>query len=589
MEKLEKFRALGLSENTLAAIEKKGFEEPSPIQEKTIPLLLHGKRDIIAQSQTGTGKTAAFGLPIIERIDERSRDIQALVLVPTRELAIQVSEEIASFKGNKRIDITAIYGGASMSEQLRRLRKGVHIVVGTPGRILDHIGRGTLILDKLTHVVLDEADEMLNMGFVEDIEEILESTPSTRQMLLFSATMPHRIKDIAKKFMKDQEFIGIPKQQLTATLTDQIYFEVSSRDKFEALSRIIDIEKDFYGLIFCRTRVGVDELASKLSERGYAAEGLHGDISQHLRERILNKFRKKSINILVATDVAARGIDINDLTHVINHSLPQDPEAYVHRIGRTGRAGKHGTAITFVTPDEYRKLLYIQKVAKTEIRKEKLPNVKEMIAIKKERLKVDINTIIDSNDYNDYSTMANDLLDQKDPQQVIAALLKYSFQDQLNESKYKDIQEARGPRNRNIDVEKDGKVRLFLALGKNDDMTTGEILNLIDTKAGVKSSSVKDIQIFDKFSFMNVPFEEAEQIIKAFKKDSQGRRPIFEKAQDSKGGRGGDRGGRSRDRDGGRDRSSRDRDRGSRSGDRDRGGRSDRSSRSGDRDRGRRR
>src|SRR3989338_7147245 len=362
---LDKFKKLGLSENTLGALRRKGFEEPTEIQEQIIPLLLHSKDDLVGQAQTGTGKTAAFGLPLIEKLSEGSLAVQVLVLTPTRELALQVAEEINSLKGNKRLGVVAIYGGQSIDQQLRRLRKGVDIVVGTPGRIKDHLQRGSLKIDKISYMVLDEADEMLNMGFIDEVEDILAYTAKTKRMLLFSATMPERILQLAKKYMSNFQLLKAKKEQLTVSLTEQIYFEVFHSDKLEALCRIIDSETDFYGLIFCRTKIDVDDVSRKLSERGYDVEGLHGYISQYQRERILNRFKQKRINVLVATDVAARGIDIINLSHVINYSLPQDPESYVHRIGRTGRAGKEGTAITFVTPDEYQGLLYIQRMTKS--------------------------------------------------------------------------------------------------------------------------------------------------------------------------------------------------------------------------------
>ncbi len=386
------FESLGLSEKTLKALEKKGFEEPTQIQAKCIPLLMQGEKDVVGQAQTGTGKTAAFGLPLIEKLNARSKHVQALILTPTRELAIQVAEEISSLKGGKHLDIIAVYGGQSIGLQLRSLKKGVQIVVGTPGRIIDHINRGSLKLSDLTYAVLDEADEMLNMGFIEDVDKILSAANTNRRMLLFSATMPSKILKLAKKHMGEYEFIKTDKEQLTTNLTDQIYFEVREEDKFEALSRIIDIETEFYGLIFCRTKVRTDAVARRLIDRGYDADALHGDIAQNQREKILGKFRRRKINILVATDVAARGIDIMDLTHVINYALPQDHESYVHRIGRTGRAGREGTAITFVTSSEYRKLIYIKKAAGTQIRKEKLPEVEQVINIKKERIK---NTIFE--------------------------------------------------------------------------------------------------------------------------------------------------------------------------------------------------
>jgi ATP-dependent RNA helicase DeaD len=403
---MEQFEELGLSQAALKALKQKGFEEPTPIQVKTIPLLLRDDRDVVGQAQTGTGKTAAFGLPIIEMMSEKSKNVQAIVLTPTRELAVQVAEEINSLKGKKRLSIVPIYGGQSMDQQLRSLKKGVDIVVGTPGRVLDHIKRRTLKLDAISHLVLDEADEMLNMGFIEDVREILRNTGLDKRTMLFSATMPPAIMGIAKKYMGEYEVIRVQDKQLTVSLTDQIYFEVSLANKFEALCRIIDIEEEFYGLVFCRTKVDTDKIANHLIDRGYDADALHGDLSQGQREKILNKFKNRRITILVATDVAARGIDVQDLTHVINYALPQDPESYVHRIGRTGRAGKEGTAITFITPEEYRKLQYIKKSAKTDIRKARLPGVKDVINTKKLRIQSDLAEIITSRPQTEYLEMS---------------------------------------------------------------------------------------------------------------------------------------------------------------------------------------
>ena len=355
VNKLEGFAALGLSEKTIKALAKKGFEEPSPIQALTIPVLLKGEKDVVGQAQTGTGKTAAFGLPILEMIDKSNGNVRAIVLAPTRELAIQVAEEINSFANGRKLKIVPVYGGQSIELQIRQLKKGVDIVVGTPGRVQDLIDRKVLKLDKLEYFILDEADEMLNMGFVEDIEKILESTNKDKRMLFFSATMPKEILKIAENHMrKDYEILKVEAKELTTNLTDQIYFEVKQKDKFEALCRIIDLEPDFYGIVFCRTKNDVNELTGKLNDRGYDAGELHGDITQKHREVTLNRFKARKLSILVATDVAARGIDVNDLTHVVNYAIPQEAESYVHRIGRTGRAGKEGTAITFMTPSEYK-------------------------------------------------------------------------------------------------------------------------------------------------------------------------------------------------------------------------------------------
>ncbi len=525
---MEKFKNLGLSPNTIESLRRKGYEEPTPIQEKIIPLLLNQKKDVIGQAQTGTGKTAAFGLPLIEKISCKNKNVQALILTPTRELAIQVAEEINSLKGKKRLNIAPIYGGQSIELQLRKLKKGVHIVVGTPGRIMDHLQRGTLRIDNLSYFILDEADEMLNMGFLEDIEEILSHTNDNKRIWLFSATMPDKILNIVKKYMKNYEFVKVSKEHLATDLTDQIYFEVNESDKFEALCRIIDVEPEFYGLVFCRTKVKVEEVANRLIDRGYEAEALHGDISQHQRERILNKFKRKRINILVATDVAARGLDISNLTHVINYSLPEDPNFYVHRIGRTGRAGKEGTAITFVTPSEYRRLVYIKKVSKSKIRKEKLPEVSEIINAKIERLKSELNTIIEEKDHEKYLEIAETLLNEKDPKEVVASLLKYSFNGEFDENSYGKIGK--------VSINKHGKTRLFIAKGKSSDFDEKKLVEFIMKKTGLESLNIKDIKVFDNFSFLTVPFEEAEVILRYFSKHKRGRRPLVDKAKERKRG-----------------------------------------------------
>jgi len=534
MEELSAFKKLGLSQNCLEALAKKGFEEPTQIQERIIPLFLGKEIDIIGQAQTGTGKTAAFGLPLIEKLKPGSRYPQTLILAPTRELALQVAEEINSLKGNKNLQIAAVYGGQSIEEQLRRLHRGVDIVVGTPGRILDHLSRKSLNLASINYLILDEADEMLNMGFIEDVEEILKHTNKNKRILLFSATMPERIVVLSRKYMKEYEIIRIKAEQPTVALTDQIYFEVEYADKLEALCRIIDVEHEFYGLVFCRTKIDVDELARKLIDRGYDAEALHGDISQFQRERILDKFKKKRINILVATDVAARGIDIINLTHVINYSLPQDPESYVHRIGRTGRAGKEGTAITFITPDEYRRLAFIKRIAKTNIRKERLPQISEIIRSKKEKIKEKLEAIIGSQSYMDYLSLAEDMLREQDAKNVLASLLKHTFGDELDEKSYNEI--------RDVSIDKKGKARLFVALGSIDRINPQKLVDFIREKTRVDSRKIQDVRIFEKFSFVTVPFEEAEIIVQTFKKFKTGKRPIIEIARERKDSREGYKG-----------------------------------------------
>lgn len=530
MKEMDSFRALGLSDNALYAIEKKGFEEPTDIQAKTIPLLLKSERDIVAQAQTGTGKTAAFALPLLDMIEPGGKYPKAIILTPTRELAIQVSEEINSLRGKKKFSIIPVYGGQSMELQLRKLKKGVDIVVGTPGRVKDHLGRKTLRLHDVSYFILDEADEMLNMGFIEDVEEILSMADNEdKRILLFSATIPQRIRLLAKKYLHNPETIVIQKNQLTTELAEQIYFEVAPSDRFEALCRIIDMESEFFGLVFCRTKVETSDIANHLIDRGYDAEALHGDISQSQRERILTQFKKQKINILIATDVAARGIDIVNLSHVINYSLPQDPESYVHRIGRTGRAGKKGIAITFITPSEYRKLSSIKQMAKTDIRKGKLPDIDDIIQLKKERVKETITSIINDNKHLDYLEIAEDLLAESfSPAEVLSAFLRYTMKGEFDRSSYSDIREMQHS------VERKGTTRLFIALGKMDKITKKSLVDSITKRTGVENHSIKDVTVLDKFSFVTVPFEAAELIIDEFNKESRGSKPLVTQAKKRK-------------------------------------------------------
>ena len=523
MEKLEQFRQLGLGEKTIKALSKKGYEQPTPIQALTIPALLNGDKDIIGQAQTGTGKTAAFSLPILENFTPNGT-IQAIVLAPTRELAIQVAEEMNSLASGKKIRITPVYGGQSIEFQIKQIKKGTDIIVGTPGRVMDLMDRKLVKLNNLKYFILDEADEMLNMGFVEDIEKILEATNEDKRMLFFSATMPPEILKIAKDHMKEYEILAVKARELTTDLTEQIYFEVHEKDKFEALCRIIDLTRDFYGIVFCRTKNDANTLVGKLNDRGYDAEGLHGDISQNYREVTLKRFKARKINVLVATDVAARGIDVNDLSHVINYSIPQEAESYVHRIGRTGRAGKEGTAITFITPQEYRRLRQIEKVVKTEIRKERVPEVKDVIQAKKFRLVEEVNSILAEGNFDHLKGFAKELLADTNAVDLIAALLKHSYDDILDENNYSEIGE--------IKLEKSGKVRLFIALGKKNGMNPKKLVEYVMKKSNVDDRKIKNVEVFENFSFMSVPFVEAEIILDAFKADRNGKKPLIEKAKD---------------------------------------------------------
>ena len=518
------FSALGLSEQMLTAVRAKGFETPTAIQKLTIPHLLTKTNDIIAQSQTGTGKTAAYGLPILQSLEPARGPVQAIILVPTRELALQAAEELLSYNREKRLSITAIYGGAAMSEQLRRLAKGVDIVVGTPGRVLDHIRRGTLKLENVRYLVLDEADEMLNMGFVEDVEEIMSHTSEERRVLLFSATMPERIIRLSKTYMRDTEIVRVENKQLTTDLTEQIYFEVREADKFDALTRIIDVEPEFYGIIFARTKIGADETASRLAARGYAAEVLHGDVSQAQREKILRKFRDRSVNILVATDVAARGIDVGNLTHVINYSLPQDSESYVHRIGRTGRAGKQGTAITFVSPSEFRGLNNLMRDIKVEIKRETLPSPQDIVEMKRLKIKDEMQEIVENESYDGYREFAEELLAEYTPDVALGALLRLAFRSELDQSNYPEI--------RSFSVDRKGTARLFLAVGRRDGYTARKLVDMLKFKCGLRDKYINDVQISDNFSFVSVPFHDAEEIVRKLNRLNRGRRPIAEIARD---------------------------------------------------------
>lgn len=517
------FSALGLSEQMLDAVRAKGFETPTSIQKLTIPRLLAGTNDLIAQSQTGTGKTAAFGLPMLQALEPARGAVQAVVLVPTRELALQAAEELLSFNRERRLSITAIYGGAAMNEQLRRLQKGVDIVVGTPGRVLDHIRRGTLRLEEVRYLVLDEADEMLDMGFFEDVEEIIGHTGERRRVMLFSATMPERIVRLSQTYMRDTEIVRVEARQITADLTEQIYFEVREADKFDALTRIVDVEPDFYGIVFARTKIGADEIANRLLARGYAAEALHGDVSQVQREKILRKFKDRTTNILVATDVAARGIDVDNLTHVINYSLPQDSDSYVHRIGRTGRAGRQGTAITFISPSEFRGLNRLMHDIKIEIKRETLPSPQDIVEMKRLKIKEELQEIVNGESYGAYAPFAEELLAEYPPEVAMSALLRLAFRSELDQNNYPEI--------RSFSVDRKGTARLFIGIGKRDGYTARKLVELLKFKCGLRDKQIEDVYLSENFSFVSVPFHDAEQIVHRLNKLARGNRPLAKIAE----------------------------------------------------------
>ncbi|MBI5492262.1 MAG: DEAD/DEAH box helicase [Deltaproteobacteria bacterium] len=498
------FDDLGLSGELLKAVSSMGFEEPTPIQEKTIPALLAGK-DVIGQAQTGTGKTAAFGIPIIEKIDRLSNSVQAIILAPTRELAIQAAEEMNKLGKFKRLRAFPVYGGTSIERQIMTLRKGVHIVVGTPGRVLDHIERKTLNLKEVKIAVLDEADEMLDMGFVDDITRILKEIPAERQTLLFSATMPEEILKISKRFMRSPEKIKVQSDTLTAPKISQIFFEVRHDEKVEALSRLIDSDDGGRFLIFCHTKKEADDVSSNLKLRGYGADSMHGDFSQSQREAVLKKFREGKVDVLVATDVAARGLDISDISHVVNYSIPQDPESYVHRIGRTGRAGKAGVAITFVTPREERQLRLIKAVSKADIKRGKLPTNEEIMESRLSGLKDRIEEFIDDKSFDKFLKMAEDLTQEMKPVDALAALLKFQLQGyEIAEKDGASLDDTGAP---------PGMARLFMTIGKEQKVRANDIVNAISRKVNIPPAAIKKVSIFDTFTFVEVPRDSAEKVI----------------------------------------------------------------------------
>ncbi|MDA9129417.1 DEAD/DEAH box helicase [Candidatus Gracilibacteria bacterium] len=530
------FRDLGLSENLLAKIEKKGYEFPSDIQAGVIPLLLKGEKNVLGQAQTGTGKTASFGLPLLDKLDMNKQGIQAMILAPTRELAIQVANEIQSF-AEREVKITLLYGGQNIRDEVRALKNGPHIVVGTPGRVTDHLTvKKTLKLADVDYFILDEADEMLNIGFREEIEEIMNHTPDNKKTLLFSATMPREILTIAKRHMGDYETVKIESKTTISDRITQMYYEVSPRNKFEALSRVIDMTDDFYGIVFCKTKMDTDEVAAGLIGRGLKAEGIHGDIEQKHREKILGRFKQGKTKILVATDVAARGIDVNELTHVVNYSLPDNAEVYTHRIGRTARAGKTGTAISFVSRMDSRKLFGIERLLRQKIGKEQIPNAKQVVDIQKKRLIERLHESIVEGGLEKFETLATELIGESDPKAVLTAVLKDAYAKRFDEQSYNVISE------RGAVISPTGEQRIFIAKGKIDGMNPGSLIKFLEAEVGAHLGDVGKIDVLEKFSYMNIKSEIAEQIL-AFYKAKDPRRPLVVQAKTRDGG--GSGGGRS--------------------------------------------
>jgi len=528
-----KFSDMGLSASTLWALEKKWFETPSPIQEACIPLLLGWTKNIIWQAQTGTGKTAAFAIPVIEKIDTAKKVIQAVIIAPTRELAIQIAEEINSLKGTKKISVVQVYGGAPIGKQLRELSTGPQIVVGTPGRMIDMINRWKLKLGKIDMCIFDEADEMLNMWFLDEIEAILEACNPERQMLCFSATMPAAIQRVATRYMGDYELIKVAASQLTTANTEQLCMMVRESDKLEALTRVIDSQPDFYGIVFAKTKRWCDELVATLQANGYQADALHGDLNQKQREKVLNKFKKKRITLLIATDVAARGIDVDDLTHVVNYHLPQDTESYTHRIWRTWRAGKKWIALSLVSKKDQRKIRNIERVTKAKITKIDVPSIKDVIQQKKWHILEKITNAAPADISTNHKELIEKLLADHTEQQIIAWLLAMIFGAQLDESWYKEIRSGWFASETPA-----WSTRLFIARGRLDKIDgPRDLVERLQHETNVPQKVMDNVTIRDAFSFITCPTAEAEIILDVFKSKPGRTLVSVSKDRDSGGGR----------------------------------------------------
>jgi ATP-dependent RNA helicase DeaD len=501
------FESFNLPAELLRAIHDVGFEEPTPIQAMTIPLML-ASNDVMAQAQTGTGKTAAFAIPILSLLHAPVGRPRALVLVPTRELAMQVAEAIHRLGRNQDFGVLAIYGGQPIERQLRGLRHGVDIVVGTPGRIMDHMRRESLKLDGIQVLILDEADEMLDMGFIEDIEYIINALPKERATGLFSATLPSRVTDLARRHMRDPQRISIEDETVTVPATTQTYFEIPDSLKADALCRILDYERPTSALIFCRTKAEVDDLTEHLLAQGYEVESLHGDMNQSQRDRVMRRYRDGLAEVLVATDVAARGLDIEHISHVINYDIPWDPETYVHRIGRTGRAGRTGMAITLVAPRDRRLLRIIEHVIGRRLDRKRLPSPADIAVRKRQRFVDTIRQALDGDDLDPYLLVVEELADEHDPVEIAAAAIKLLLG--ADQASAKPLQEEMlAP------VSEAGMVRLFVGAGRKQRLRPADLVGAIANEAGLPGKSVGSIDIFDDASYVEVPETHAESVISA--------------------------------------------------------------------------
>lgn len=525
------FAQLGLSEETLRAITELGYEEPTPIQEQTILVFQEGK-DVIAQAQTGTGKTAAFALPIIEKLaGKKGTAPQALVLTPTRELAVQVAEAFHSYsKYHQKVKVLAVYGGQPIELQLRALKAGVDVIVGTPGRLLDHLRRGTFKTHELQTIVLDEADEMLAMGFIEDIETILKQMPDQHQIALFSATIPTPIANLAQQYMDKPQRITVKAVELSVPQIRQTFYEVGRRNKFEVLVRVLEYEKPSSAIIFCRTKLEVDSLSERLTTRAYAAETLHGDLSQSQRDRVMSRFRNGQVELLIATDVAARGLDVEQVSHVINYDIPLAPDIYVHRIGRTGRAGRTGSAITLVTARERRLWQFIQRASGAQIQRLHLPTIADVLERRREAFLETIRETLAGDGLEPYLIMAEELGQEHGPTEIAAAAFKLLLglppaqtEDNLAEEEVgfegveQNRQRAFRRRERNQFEAEEGMTRLYLDIGREQGVRPGDIVGAITSEAAIPGHSIGAIDLYDHFTLVDVASNHAARTLKALK------------------------------------------------------------------------
>ncbi len=512
------FKELGLKEDILKAIDELGFEFPMPIQEKVIPYMAESKNDLVALAQTGTGKTAGFGLPILQQIDTASKRVQALVLAPTRELCIQIANDLKNFsKYMAGVKVVPVYGGEDIVKQLKQLDIPPQILVATPGRLIDLIERKKVNLSSIDFLVLDEADEMLNMGFQEAIETILEKTPETRQTLLFSATMPKEIANIARKYMKDSEEIAVGRKNAGAENVDHIYYVVQAKQRYLALKRVVDLNPDIYGIVFCRTRQETKEVAEHLMKDGYNADALHGDLSQAQRDSVMQKFRIKNLQLLVATDVAARGLDVNNLTHVINYNLPDDIESYTHRSGRTGRANKSGISVSIIHTKERFKIKDIERMINKKFEQQQIPNglevCKKQLFYLVDKLE---NVEINEEQIDVYMPVIYKKLQYMEKEELIKRFVSTEFNRFLEY--YKDavdlnIEEKSEKRR----TGKKDRTRLKLNMGSREGFNPKRVLGMINDLTGDKSINVGDIEITNKYSFFDIDSDQVDKVVDAFR------------------------------------------------------------------------